>query len=164
MRSTGPAGPIARTRHPGGSVRAVVAKLPESAISLIESGAHGHLVTINPDGSPQVSMVWVGVEDDELCVASMSERQKLRNVQRDPRVAITFESREIGGRGLLEYLSVVGTARITEGGAAALLQRLAQVYIGPGSTFPPGDNPPPGYIMRVTPDRWQGHGPWAASP
>jgi PPOX class probable F420-dependent enzyme len=144
-------------------VRAVVAKLPESAIALIESGAHGHLVTVNPDGSPQVSLVWVGVEDDELCVASMAMRQKVKNVQRDPRVAITFESREIGDRELLQYIAIVGTARITEGGAAALLRRLAQVYIGPGSTFPPGDNPPAGFIMRITPERWHGNGPWSGS-
>jgi PPOX class probable F420-dependent enzyme len=141
-----------------------VAKLPESAIALIESGAHGHLVTINPDGSPQVSLVWVGVEDGELCIASLADRKKLRNVRRDPRVAITFESPSVGARGLREYLSVIGTARITEGGGPALLQRLSQVYIGPGSRFPPGDDPPEGFIMRITPERWQGHGPWADSP
>ena len=144
-------------------MRAVVAKLPESAVALIESGAHGHLVTINEDGSPQVSLVWVGVEDDELCVASMSLRQKVKNVRRDPRVAITFESSELGDRDLLQYIASVGTARITEGGAAALLRRLAQVYIGPGSTFPSGDNLPEGYIMRITPERWHGNGPWAGS-
>ncbi len=144
-------------------MRAVVAKLPESAVALIESGAHGHLVTVNEDGSPQVSLVWVGVEDDELCVASMSLRQKVKNVRRDPRVAITFESSEIGDRDLLQYIAIVGTARITEGGAAALLRRLAQVYIGPGSTFPSGDNLPEGYIMRITPERWHGNGPWAGS-
>ena len=57
-----------------------MAALPQSAIALIESGAHGHLVTINPDdGSLQVSMVWVGIEGGELCVASLTPRQKLRN-------------------------------------------------------------------------------------
>jgi PPOX class probable F420-dependent enzyme len=138
-----------------------MATLPESAVALIESGRHGHLVTINADGSPQVSMVWVGIEDDELCIASLSPRRKLENVRRDPRVAVTFEAAASDGEGLLPYLSVLGTARITEGGGPALLQRLAQVYLGPGVKFPPGDNPPEGWIMRIEPQRWSGHGPWA---
>jgi PPOX class probable F420-dependent enzyme len=140
-----------------------VATLPQSAVALIESGAHGHLVTINPDGSPQVSLVWVGIEDDELCVASMSLRQKVQNVQRDPRVAITFEAATSDGEGLLPYLAVIGRARVSEGGAAVLLRRLAKTYLGPDSNFPPGDNPPEGFIMRIVPERWHGHGPWVGS-
>jgi hypothetical protein len=45
---------------------------------------------------------------------------------------------------------VHGTARLTEGGGPELLHDLAQVYIGPGATFPPMPNPPAGHIMRVT--------------
>jgi PPOX class probable F420-dependent enzyme len=138
-----------------------MAKLPESAVALIESGRHGHLVTINADGSPQVSMVWVGIEHDELCIASLTPRKKLENVRRDPRVAVSFEAAEADGESLLPYLTVLGTARVTEGGGPALLQRLAQVYLGPGVKFPPGENPPEGWIMRIEPQRWHGHGPWA---
>jgi PPOX class probable F420-dependent enzyme len=143
-----------------------MARLPDSAVELIRSGAHGHFVTLNRDGSPQVSMVWVAVEDDELCVAALTPRQKLRNIERDPRVAITFESPEHdvagerGSGGLRYYLAVQGTARVTEGGAPELLQRLARVYLGPDVKFPPGDDPPAGWIMRVTPERWHGYGPW----
>lgn len=144
-----------------------MARLPDTAIALIESGAHGHLVTLDPDGSPQVSMVWVGVEDDELCVGALTPRQKLRNVRRDPRVAVTFESGDSdvegqrGAGGLRYYLAVRGTARVTEGGAPELLQRLARVYLGPDVKFPPGDHPPAGWIIRVTPERWSGYGPWS---
>jgi PPOX class probable F420-dependent enzyme len=143
-----------------------MARLPDSALALIQAGAHGHLVTINPDGSPQVSMVWVGVEDDELCVAALTSRQKLRNVRLDPRVAITFESPdhdvagERGSGGLRFYLAVSGTARVTDGGAPVLLKKLGAVYLGPDVKFPPGDNPPEGWIMRITPERWHGYGPW----
>jgi PPOX class probable F420-dependent enzyme len=145
-----------------------MALLPESAIALIESGAHGHLVTLNPDGSPQVSMVWVGVEDDELCVAALTPRRKLENIRRDPRVAVTFESpdRDVkgvrGSGGLRYYLAVRGTARVSEGGAPELLKRLARVYLGPEVKFPPGDNPPPGWVVRITPERWHGYGPWSS--
>jgi PPOX class probable F420-dependent enzyme len=137
-----------------------VARLPASAIALIESGAHAHLVTIDPDGAPQVSLVWVGIEGDELLVASLALRRKIQNVQRDPRVALSFEGTGADERGLLPYLAVNGTARVTEGGAPALLQRLAHVYLGPGVRFPPADDPPEGWIMRITPERWHGHGPW----
>ena len=54
--------------------------------------------------------------------------------------------------GLDEYLVVRGAARVTEGGAAELLQRLAHVYLSPDTRFPPGDNPPPGYVLRITPE------------
>jgi PPOX class probable F420-dependent enzyme len=138
-----------------------VARLPDSAIALIESGAHAHLVTVDPDGAPQVSLVWVGVEGDELLVASLALRRKIQNVRRDPRVALSFEGTGADERGLLPYLAVNGTARVTEGGGPALLQRLAHVYLGPGVTFPPGDDPPEGWIMRITPERWHGHGPWS---
>jgi PPOX class probable F420-dependent enzyme len=143
-----------------------MARLPASAVALIESGAHGHLVTINTDGSPQMSMVWVGIEDDELCVASLTPRQKLRNVNRDPRVAIAFESPDYdqagkrGSGGLRFYLAVRGTARVTAGGAPALLRKLAIVYLGPDVKFPRSDNPPEGWIMRITPESWHGYGPW----
>ena len=63
--------------------------------------------------------------------------------------------------GLDEYLVVHGTARITEGGAPELLQRLAEVYLGPGVKFPPMPDPPPGFITRIAVDRVAGVGPWA---
>ena len=88
----------------------------------------------------------------------------MANVRRDPRVVLSLVT---GGRdpsGLDEYLVVHGTARITEGGAPELLQRLAEVYIGPGVKFPPMEDPPPGYVLHITPSRVGGVGPWARLP
>ena len=59
-----------------------------------------------------------------------------------------------------EYLVVHGHGRIEEGGAPELLQRLAEVYIGPGVKFPPMPDPPPGFILRTTIERVGGVGPW----
>ena len=54
---------------------------------MIESGRPAHLVTLNRDGSPQVSCVWVGLDGDEIVSAHLNaEQQKLRNIRRDPRV------------------------------------------------------------------------------
>jgi hypothetical protein len=58
------------------------------------------------------------------------------------------------------YLVVEGTARVTEGGAPALLHDLAQRYIGPGTTFPPMPDPPDGFVIRIAPTRVRGMGPW----
>lgn len=132
---------------------------PEAARQLIEAGRLVHLVTINPDGSPQVSIVWAGVEEGRLVVASLGPRRKLSNVERDPRVALSIET--AGDHGMRDYLVLHGTASVTEGGAPELLQKLASVYLGAGVKFPPMDNPSPGFVMRITIDRVGGHGPWS---
>jgi PPOX class probable F420-dependent enzyme len=135
--------------------------LNQQARELIAGGALAHLVTINEDGSPQVAVVWVGVDGDELVAAHLDGRQrKLRNIRRDPRVVISFEGPGDNGIGMRDHLVVHGTARVTEGGAPELLQRLAQTYIGPGAKFPPMDNPPPGFITHVTVTKIGGSGPW----
>jgi len=136
--------------------------LPDSAKQLIRAGALGHLVTLDPDGSPQVTCVWVAVEGDDLMTAHLNPQQrKLENVRRDPRVAISFEGREIRPPGLREYLVARGRATIEEGGAPELLQKLAHVYLGPEVRFPPMDDPPPGVRIRITVERLSGIGPWA---
>ena len=138
-----------------------VAGLPEAARELIESGALGHLVTLGPDGSPQVTCIWVGLEGDELVSGHLAASQrKLQNVRRDPRVTLSFEGTRVHPPGLKEYLVVHGRARIEEGGAPELLQRLAHVHLGPDVKFPPMDDPPPGFTMRVTVERVGGVGPW----
>jgi PPOX class probable F420-dependent enzyme len=138
-----------------------MATLPEIARAVIESPALAHLVTINRDGSPQVTCVWVGLDGDEIVSGHLRPQQKLRNVERDPRVALSIEGTVTNPIGLKEYLVVHGRARLEEGGAAELLQRLAYTYLGPGVTFPPMPNPPPGWVMRITAERVGGIGPWA---
>ena len=138
--------------------------LPPSARELIESGALGHLVTVNADDSPQVSCVWVGVEGGERVSGHLRlDQRKLQNVRRDPRVVVSFEGTRIRPPGLKEHLVVHGRARLEEGGAPELLQRLAYVYLGPEVKFPPIDDPPPGVVMHVTVERIGGVGPWTAA-
>jgi len=135
-------------------------KLPVSARAVLESAALAHLVTLEPDGRPQVSIVWVGLDGDEIVAAHLPEHRKVRNIRRDPRVALSIEAGTYNQIGLAEYLVVHGRARITEGGAAEVLQRLAHVYLGPEVRFPPMDDPPPGYITHITVERIGGVGPW----
>lgn len=135
--------------------------LPDSARQLIDSSALAHLVTLNEDGSPQVSIVWVGLEDGEIVCAHLPRNKQVRNIERDGRVAISIEGDSLSDMGLREYLVVYGKARITGGGAAELLNRLAQTYLGEGSDFPPMPDPPPGYVTRIEVERIAGVGPWA---
>lgn len=138
--------------------------LDDAARELISSGALGHLVTINADGSPQVAVVWVGIDGDELVTAHLDGRQrKLHNIRRDPRVTLSFEGTEDNPYHMRHHLVVHGTARVTEGGAPQLLQQLAQTYVGHGTVFPPMPNPPAGYIAHITPTRVGGVGPWTGS-
>ncbi len=137
-----------------------VVAIPESVRDVLESSALAHLVTMEPDGRPQVSIVWVGLDGEEIVAGHLSDHRKLRNMRRDPRVALSIESGTRNATGLDEYIVIHGRARITEGGAPQLLQRLAHVYLGPDSIFPPMDDPPPGFITRITVERIGGVGPW----
>jgi len=126
----------------------------------ITAGRLGHLVTIDPDGGPQASVVWIGLDGDEIVVGHLMGGRKVTNIARDPRVALTVEADGENPVGMANYLLVHGTARLDEGGAPELLQRLAEVYVGPGVRFPPMDEPPPGHVIRITPTRIGGVGPW----
>jgi PPOX class probable F420-dependent enzyme len=139
-------------------------KLNDTARLLIGS-TPATLVTVNRDGSPQVSVVWMVVQstadgDDQLVTAHLHEHQKIRNIRRDPRVAATIVSTDRSGP-QTPYLSIKGMARVEEGGAPELLTELTTAIFGPGTNFPPPDSPP-GYLTRITIERVGGVGPWAS--
>lgn len=136
-------------------------QLPPAVRDLIQSDIPATLVTLDPDGSPHVTVAWVGLEDGEIVIGTLGDQPKLRNVRRDPRVALSLVTGNTNSYGLREYLVVRGRARITEGGAPELLQRLAHVYLGPRVVFPPMPNPPPGFVTRITVESIGGVGPWA---
>jgi PPOX class probable F420-dependent enzyme len=136
-------------------------ELPPSAVELIESGAHAHLVTLNPDGSPQASVVWSAVENGEICIPSFAEWRKIKNIRRDPRVVVTYESSEHDPRsGLRHYLVVRGRARVDAGGAHPLMSRLSPRYLPVGREPPGRERSPSGFVTRITPQRLGGNGPW----
>lgn len=136
--------------------------LPDSVRALLSGPNLAHVVTIDPDGGPQVSCVWVGLDGDEVVFASLGPWRKLRNLERDPRIALSMESSVVGPFGMREYLVLQGTARVEPGGAPELLQDLARLHVGPDVKFPPMDDPPAGSIVRITVDKLSGVGPWAS--
>ena len=137
-----------------------MAELPASVRRFIETGPLAHVVTLGPDGAPHVSMAWVGLEGDEIVIGTLFDQAKLRNLRRDPRIALSFEAEGRNEHGLDHYVVLHGRARVTEGGAAALLRRLARTYLGPDVVFPAMPNPPPGWVIRVSVERLIGIGEW----
>ena len=134
--------------------------LNDAARAALTAGHLAHLVTLNPDGSPQISVVWVGLDGDDIVLAHLGAGQKIRNLRRDPRVSLSMAT---GGRneaGLDYYLIVHGRATLIDGGGPELLQRLAHVYLGPDVKFPAWDDPPPGVVVHITPEKVGGVGPW----
>jgi PPOX class probable F420-dependent enzyme len=121
-----------------------VAAIPDSARRVLEGRALAHLVTLEPDGTPQVSIVWIGLDGDEIVAAHLPEHRKVRNIRRDPRVTLSVEAGTRNEIGLDEYIVVHGRARITEGGAPELLQQLARTYLGPDVKFSSDGRPAAG--------------------
>ena len=130
--------------------------LPSTVRTAIEASPIGHVVTLAPDGAPQCSMAWIGLDGDDVVIGTMFDQAKLRNLRRDPRIAISVETGGRDSHGLNEYFVLHGRARITVGGAPELLQRLAQTYIGPGTVYPPFPNPPGGWVTHITVERISG--------
>jgi len=138
-------------------------KIPQSVRELLPRAPLAHLTTLNADGSPQVTVVWVGIENEEFVIGHMAAHKKVRNVQRDSRVALSLLGDKTNAQGLREYVVIYGNARVTEGGAVDLLQRLGRIYLGPNADFPPAAmRNIPGCITRITPTRFAGVGPWNA--
>src|ERR1700722_3782241 len=118
-----------------------------------------HLSTINPDGSPQVTVIWIGLDGDDLVSGHMSWQVKLRKMERDPRGVRSFDGPRVAGPFLNEYAMLPARAAIEPGDAAwDLLNRLAKVYVAPAAEFPgPGR---PGSLARYSVERIGGVGPW----
>ena len=134
--------------------------LTRTVRDFIATGPVAHVVTLDRAGSPQVSLAWVGIEGDEVVIGTLHDQPKLRNLRRDPRIALSFQAPGRSEYDLDHYLVLRGTARVTEGGAPALLHDLAQRYIGPGTPFPPMPDPPPGFVIRVAVEKVSGNGDW----
>jgi PPOX class probable F420-dependent enzyme len=138
-----------------------VSGLTSELRDLIESGPMTHLSTINPNGSPQVTVIWIGLDGDDPVSGHMGWWTKLRNIERDPRVVLSFDAPRDRDAFMNPYavLRAHATIEPTEQ-AWDLLNRLTKVYTSPDAEFPAPRGP--GYIVRYSIDRIGGVGPWAA--
>jgi PPOX class probable F420-dependent enzyme len=133
--------------------------LPQAARDLLESDAVAHVVTLDEDGGPQVTAAWVGLDGDEIVFATLPDQRKLKNLRRDPRIALSIPSTTTN-----EWIAGI-SCRVRHrardrGWCPEVLQRLAHTYLGPDVIFPGMPDPPPGYITKITLERLGGVGPW----
>lgn len=132
--------------------------LPPAAIDLLNHPkAHATVVTVNRDGAPQATLVWVEALDGTVSFNTTAGRQKARNLQRDPRVVVSVQNPE----NPREYAVFEGTATITEDGADDQIDRLAKKYLGEDK-YP--WRKPEEQRVRVDVDvtSVKGMGPWVA--
>jgi PPOX class probable F420-dependent enzyme len=101
--------------------------IPEKFLDLFSKRAFAHLATLMPDGSPQVTPVWVDFDGRYILVNSAMHRQKDRNMRRDARVALSILDPDNAYR----YVQVRGkVVEITLDGADAHIDKLAYKYLG----------------------------------
>ena len=129
----------------------MTATLSAAARKVIDAPNPAVLATVNPDGSPQTSVVWVRRDGNDLLVSSAAGRRKDRNLARDPRVSMTVYDQADP----LQYVEVRGLASISEDAGRQLAVSLAQEYEGPGAGQEYLELPPEviRIVIRITPQR-----------
>ena len=128
--------------------------LSQSVKKLLQDKAYGHVVTFNAQGTPQLTMVWVDVEGDEVLFNTAEGRKKPQNLRRDPRVIVSVQAHDDPQT----YAVFHGKARITETGAADHIDKLAKRFLN-ADKYPfrqPGEKR---LIVRIGVDRIGGFGP-----
>jgi PPOX class probable F420-dependent enzyme len=127
--------------------RIVMPALSGKARALIDDKSFATVATLQPDGRPQLSLVWVTREGDDLIFCTVAGRQKHRNMLRDPRVtALIYPADDP-----YAYLEIRGTATLTTEGGAELIDTLSVKYTGePYGHDKPGDVR---VVVRVSPER-----------
>ncbi len=129
-------------------------KLPESVQRILKDKAYGHVITHGAGGTPQVTMVWMDVDGDEVLFNTAEGRVKPANLRRDPRVVVSVQDRNDPQ----SYMVFHGKARVTEAGADPHIDTLAKRFLGV-DTYPfrrPGERR---LVVRIAVDRIGGYGP-----
>lgn len=126
-----------------------MAKIPEKYLDLFNKKAFGSLGTLMPDGSPQVTPVWVDRDGDTVLVNTAKGRQKDKNIQRDPRVSVTL----IDPDNPYRYLEVRGrVVEATDKGAKDHIDKMAKKYLGVDK-YPYAQPGEQRLLLRIRPER-----------
>lgn len=137
-----------------------MAIIPSPAQTLLGADAVAHIWTNNPDGSPQVSVVWVIAQGDEIVFGCDGGSVKARNLAADPTILLSIEDTERSARGFQRHLVIRGKARIEPGPDPELMDKLAVKYTGLKRHPLAMRDSPSALIVRVAIDRISGIGPW----
>ncbi len=128
----------------------MAADIPAKFRDLMQKKAFGHLATLMPDGSPQVTPVWFDFDGRHVRVNSAKGRMKDKNMRRDGRVALAISDPDNPYR----YLEIRGrVVAITESGADAHIDSLAKKYMGV-DTYPYRQSGEVRVIYKIEPQRF----------
>jgi PPOX class probable F420-dependent enzyme len=100
--------------------------IPASHLDLLASTALANVATVGPGGAPQVNPVWFDWDGTNLLFGQITTRQKVRNLRRDPRLAVAI----VDPANPTRYLEIRGVARLVPDPEAELTHRLAKKYLG----------------------------------
>jgi PPOX class probable F420-dependent enzyme len=129
-------------------------EIPKPYLDLFSKPAFAHLVTLMPDGSPQVTPVWVDLDGNTVIVNTARGRLKDRNMKRDPRVALAVSDPANPYR----YVQVRGrVSDITENGGDAHIDKMARKYLNQDS-YPYRQPGEVRVVYRITPEHVQAYG------
>ncbi|MEZ5297371.1 MAG: TIGR03618 family F420-dependent PPOX class oxidoreductase [Ilumatobacteraceae bacterium] len=134
--------------------------LSAPAQALLGSDAVAHVWTCNHDGTPQVSVVWVIVEDDEIVFGCDRSSRKAKNLADDPSIVLSIEDDMRNDQGFQRHLIVRGTAHLQTGADPTLMDRLARKYTGLDRHPLALRDSPDLVVVRVAIERISGVGPW----
>ena len=101
-------------------------KLPPAVKKIMEDKAYGHVVTLGAGGTPQVTMVWMDVDGDEVVFNTAEGRVKPKNLRRDPRIVVAVQDRNDPQSHLVFH----GKATVSEAGADDHIDKLAKRFLG----------------------------------
>ncbi|MFI1017990.1 PPOX class F420-dependent oxidoreductase [Streptomyces sp. NPDC020965] len=127
----------------------MTATLSDELKALLDSPVFVHIATIQPDGSPQVSPVWVKRDGDDVLISTTIGRRKEKNLRRDPRVTVVVQPADAP----YTYAEIRGTAELTTEGGQELIDELAVKYVGKryAEFNPTADQDDPRVVVRITP-------------
>lgn len=141
-----------------------MAEIPTSAQTLLGSDAVAHVWTRNPDGTPQVSVVWVIVRDDQILFGTDGNSVKARNLRHDPSIILSIEDTERNERGYQRHLIIRGRASIETQLPRPLIDDLCRKYVGLADHPLALRDSPSAVTVRVDVERFSGVGPWVNEP
>jgi PPOX class probable F420-dependent enzyme len=129
-------------------------KIPQSLRTILEDKAYGHVVTFNAQNKPELTMVWIDVEGDELLFNTSEGPRKPENIRRDPRVIVSVQDRN----NPQAYAVFHGKGLVTDAGADAHIDKLAKRFLG-ADKYPFRQPSEKRLIVRISVDRISGMGP-----
>ena len=134
--------------------------IPANAQAVLGSDAVAHVWTENSDGTPQVSVVWVIAQDDEILFGTDARSQKAKNLARNDRIILSIEDVERNERGYQRHLVIRGRARVEPGPDPDLMDRIAVKYTGLRQHPLALRDSDTSVVVRVDVERMSGVGPW----